>query len=190
MLERIRRRLRSNVLLYRWFRAFRNRYRLLRYGLRHVHRTFYVSAGSRISNDLLAAEYGFIGEDCVIGPRVQIGRYVMLASRVAIVGADHQFDIPGTPMVFSGRPAVPLTVIESDVWIGHGATVMSGVRIGRGAIVAAGAVVTRDVPAYEIWGGVPASKIRARFAAPEDRLLHDGMLAQDPREGNFAEYRF
>ena len=39
---------------------------------------------------------------------------------------------------------------------------MSGVTIGRGAVVAAGAVVTKDIPPYEVWGGVPAKKIKDR----------------------------
>lgn len=43
--------------------------------------------------------------------------------------------------------------IGNDVWIGAGAQVLSGVRVGDGAVIAAGAVVTKDVPAYEIWGG-------------------------------------
>ena len=43
--------------------------------------------------------------------------------------------------------------VDNDVWIGYGATIMSGVHIGQGAIVAAGAVVTKDVPPYAIVGG-------------------------------------
>lgn len=54
-------------------------------------------------------------------------------------------------------------VIEDDVWIGYGATIMSGVHIGKGAIVAAGAVVTRSVPEYAIVGGIPARVIKYRF---------------------------
>ena len=44
----------------------------------------------------------------------------------------------------------------NDVWIGHGAIIKPGVKIGHGAVVAAGAIVTRDVPAYAIVAGVPA----------------------------------
>ena len=53
--------------------------------------------------------------------------------------------------------------IQDDVWIGYGATILSGVTIGRGAVVAAGAVVIKDVPAYAIVGGVPAKVIKFRF---------------------------
>lgn len=54
-------------------------------------------------------------------------------------------------------------IIDDDVWIGYGATIMSGVHIGQGAVIAASAVVTKDVPPYAIVGGVPAKVIRYRF---------------------------
>ena len=54
-------------------------------------------------------------------------------------------------------------LVDDDVWIGYGATIMSGVHIGQGAVVAAGAVVTKDVPPYAIVGGVPAKVIKYRF---------------------------
>jgi acetyltransferase-like isoleucine patch superfamily enzyme len=54
-------------------------------------------------------------------------------------------------------------LIEDDVWIGHGATILSGVKIGQGSIIAAGAVVCKDVEAYSVVGGVPASLIKYRF---------------------------
>lgn len=55
-------------------------------------------------------------------------------------------------------------IIDDDVWIGYGATIMSGVHIGQGAVIAAGAVVTKDVPPYAIVGGVPAKLIKYRFS--------------------------
>jgi len=79
-------------------------------------------------------------------------------------------------MFFSDRPETPETVIEADAWIGFGTIVMQGIRVGRGSVVAAGSVVTKDVPPYEIWGGVPARKIRDRFTDPRDREAHDRML--------------
>jgi len=54
--------------------------------------------------------------------------------------------------------------IGSDVWVGYRSIVMDGVNVGDGAIVAAGSVVTKDVPAYGIVGGVPAHLIRYRFS--------------------------
>lgn len=56
------------------------------------------------------------------------------------------------------------TVLGNDVWVGARAVILDGCRIGNGAIVAAGALVTKDVPAYTIVGGVPAKPIRLRFS--------------------------
>ncbi len=53
--------------------------------------------------------------------------------------------------------------IGHDVWIGHGAIVMPGVKIGHGAVIAAGAVVTKNVEPYAIVAGVPAKCIKWRF---------------------------
>jgi len=190
MLAKLKRVLRLNRTFYHSFRWLRNRYQKWRYSLKHVHSTFFVLSGSLISRDLVAHEYGFIGKGCWIGPQVELGPYVMLGPRVAIIGGDHLFDKPGVPMIFSGRPQLHRTIIEADVWVGYGAIIMAGVRIGRGAIIAAGAVVTQDIPGYEIWGGVPARKIRERFTSQEERELHDQMLNQPPTMGEFAEYRF
>lgn len=54
-------------------------------------------------------------------------------------------------------------VIDDDVWIGYGAMIMSGVHVGQGAVIAAGAIVTKDVPAYAVVGGIPAKIIKYRF---------------------------
>jgi len=54
--------------------------------------------------------------------------------------------------------------IDEDVWIGANVTILKGVHIGEGSIVAAGAVVTNSIGRYEVWGGIPARKIKDRFA--------------------------
>ena len=51
-------------------------------------------------------------------------------------------------------------VLEQDVWLATGVSVMPGVRIGRGTVVAAGSVVTRDLPPMVLAGGIPARVIR------------------------------
>jgi acetyltransferase-like isoleucine patch superfamily enzyme len=157
-----------------------------RYRLKHVDPTFHMSGYSRLYPDFKAGPHSFISCDCWIGPKVELGPYVMFGPRVAVVGGDHRYDLPGTPMIWSGRPVLEPTIIEADVWVGYGTVIMAGVRIGRGSIIAANAVVTKDVPPYEIWGGVPARKITDRFANSEDRERHDAMLAQPPQRGESA----
>lgn len=64
-------------------------------------------------------------------------------------------------------------MIGNDVWIGYEAVVMAGVTIGDGAVIGTRAVVTKDVPAYTIVGGIPAKTIRKRF--PDETI--DALLA-------------
>jgi len=54
-------------------------------------------------------------------------------------------------------------ILQNDVWVGHGATIMAGVTLHNGCVVAANAVVTKDVPPYAIVGGNPARVLRWRF---------------------------
>lgn len=157
-----------------------------RMGLRSVHPTFHCLNGNAISPDLVTGAYSYIGRRCWICPRVTMGRYVMVASEVVILGGDHRFDIAGMPMMFSGRPAVPPTFIEDDVWIGYRAVLNAGVRIGRGSIVAAHAVVTQDVPPYSIVGGIPARPIGRRFATECEIASHERMLAGPTVHGTLS----
>jgi carbonic anhydrase/acetyltransferase-like protein (isoleucine patch superfamily) len=177
--------LRRNDRLYFALRSLLMAARRSRRGLRRVHSTFYMAGSARVSPDLVAHEYSFVNIDCIVGPRVTLGRYAMLAPEVVIVGGDHRIDVVGTPILFSGRPALEKTVIGADAWIGFRAIVMAGVTIGQGAIVAAGAVVTKDVPPYEIHAGVPARKIGERFSSAGDRARHDAMLNGDAVGGDY-----
>ena len=105
--------------------------------------------------------------------KLEIGNYCSIAQNVRfILDADHQIkSISSYPFkvkllqskLFEATSKGDI-VIDDDVWIGYGATIMSGVHIGQGAVVAAGAVVTKDVPPYAIVGGVPAKIIKYRFS--------------------------
>jgi acetyltransferase-like isoleucine patch superfamily enzyme len=168
--------LRRNDRVYFGLRALLMAGRRRLRGLKQVHPTFYMAGSAHVARDLVAHEYSFINIDCIVGPRVTLGRYTMIAPGVVIIGGDHRIDVAGTPIIFSGRPDMPATTVGDDAWVGFRAIVMAGVHIGRGAIIAAGAVVTKDVPAYEIHGGVPARKIGERFSSAVDRAKHDAML--------------
>ena len=63
------------------------------------------------------------------------------------------------------------TVIGNDVWIGHEAAIMPGVKVADGAIIAAKSLVTKDVSPYTIVGGNPATLIRQRFTDETIQML-------------------
>jgi acetyltransferase-like isoleucine patch superfamily enzyme len=120
-----------------------------------------------------------IGKNCVFLADVVIGNMVLIADSVAFLNSDdHRYDIVGRPIADSGRGDTGRLVIEDDVWIGHGAILLTPAKIGRGSIIAAGALVTRDVEPYSIMGGVPAKLIKMRFTkeqiAEHERILYGG----------------
>jgi acetyltransferase-like isoleucine patch superfamily enzyme len=119
-----------------------------------------------------------IGENSLIGERnvlrgqggITIGDRVYTAPLVQMLAVNHIYHDPTRPMIEQGITAQGITV-EDDVWIGAGAVITDGVRIGQGAVVAAGAVVTKDVAAHTVVGGVPArliKEIRAGDQTPRD----------------------
>jgi len=160
------------------------------YCLENVHPTFYLGGRADIASDFKAGPFSYVGRDCCICPRVNIGAYTYLAHEVTILGGDHRYDVPGVPIGFSERPRMPHTIVEDDVWIGHRAIIFAGVTIGRGAIIGAGSVVTKNVSPYAIVAGVPARKIGDRFSNNgEDRKKHDAMLNLPPAEGTLPGQR-
>lgn len=113
----------------------------------------------------------YIGEQALImttGARVKISDHVMFGPRVTIISENHRTDVVGKYMTeikaLEKRPEDDRDIIfEGDNWIGANALVLAGVTIGRGSVVAGGAVVTRNIPPFSIWGGVPARCISSRF---------------------------
>ncbi|WP_279362441.1 CatB-related O-acetyltransferase [Xanthomonas sacchari] len=109
--------------------------------------------------------------------RIQIGAFCSIAEGVIIFGGgEHRSDwITTYPLRIAfgspgaGQDGLPHTkgptIIGNDVWIGHGAMVLSGVTVGDGACIGAGAVVSKDVPPYAIVAGNPARLVRMRFDA-------------------------
>ena len=86
---------------------------------------------------------------------ITIGDNVLIGHNVVMATLNHNEDVKKRGNLI---PA-PIN-IGNDVWIGSNATILSGVSVGDGAIIAAGAVVTKDVKAKTIVGGVPAKYIR------------------------------
>lgn len=124
-------------------------------GNAEIGRDVVIGDGSYVSSGVLQS--GRIGRYCSIGPDVFIGP------------TEHRLDYwttspyeakdRGETMEITIR-SVPPPVIGDGVWIGAKVVVLRGVTIGDRSVVAAGAVVTTSVPPDELWGGVPARKIR------------------------------
>jgi len=77
-------------------------------------------------------------------------------------------------------------VIEKDVWIGCNVTILSGVVIGRGSVIAAGAVVTKEVPPYSVFGGVPAIFIKFKWTI--DEIIEHEILLYPEEERLLKKY--
>lgn len=120
-----------------------------------------------------------VGNDVYIGlnatlmaseSKITFGNKIMLGPNVTMMGGDHNTNQIGEYM-FDVKNKLPENdlpiVVEDDVWIGSGATILKGVTIGRGSIIAAGALVIKNVPPYSIAGGVPAKVLKERFSVDQ-----------------------
>ena len=115
---------------------------------------FYTAGGDEIR----VGRSVFVNQNCTFYDLggLDIADDVMIGPNVSILTASHPLDPARRRAVTIGRPIV----IERNVWIAAGATIIGGVTIGENAVVAAGSVVTRDVPPNTLVGGNPARVIR------------------------------
>ena len=127
-----------------------------------------IGHGSRICSSVTILGAGMleIGEDVWIGHqallicagRIYIGDHCDIAPRVLLETGTHEIT-PDSPHV-AGNGVVADVNLGDGCWLCAASNVLPRVAIGEKAVVAAGAVVTHDVPAYSVWGGVPAREIR------------------------------
>ena len=109
-----------------------------------------------------------IGDGTYIGRLVQINAWqgvtigcnVLIADRVFISDADHNFADTSIPILLQGDSFLGGVILQDGCFIGIGAVILPGVTIGKNAVVAANAVVTKDVPPCVVVGGVPAKFIK------------------------------
>jgi acetyltransferase-like isoleucine patch superfamily enzyme len=105
------------------------------------------------------------GQECTISAyqRVRIGEQCVIADRAMFIDFDHGVTEVERPIRQQGIYKRD-TIVGSNVWIGYGACVLRGVRVGDNSVIGTNAVVTKDVPANAVVGGVPARVLRMREA--------------------------
>jgi acetyltransferase-like isoleucine patch superfamily enzyme len=104
-----------------------------------------------------------IGYGTVENPdgRIRIGNNVRIAPFVQMIAGNHCFDDTTRPISGQGLIHQPI-LLEDDIWVAGRVIITAGVTVGMGSVLAAGAVVTKDVPAWSICGGVPAKILKSR----------------------------
>jgi acetyltransferase-like isoleucine patch superfamily enzyme len=114
-----------------------------------------------------------MGQECTISAyqRVRIGEQCVIADRAMFIDFDHGMTEVERPIRVQGIYKRD-TIVGSNVWIGYGACILRGVRVGDNSVIGTNAVVTKDVPANAVVGGVPAKVIRMRDA-PRDLRWSD-----------------
>lgn len=119
-------------------------------------------AGEKYQPGLIIHDNAYLGDHLTVlcADKVIIEKNVLMASYITIATENHGID-PENGFSYGKQPLVTAPVsIGEGVWIGEKAIILPGVSIGKKAVVAAGAVVTRDVPAYCIVAGNPARVIK------------------------------
>jgi acetyltransferase-like isoleucine patch superfamily enzyme len=111
------------------------------------------------------------GAEIRVGRRVFINQCCTIYDMGGVDIADRVLIGPNVNIITTGHPLMPSQrlasieakpiVIERNVWIATGATIIGGVTVGENSVVAAGAVVTKDVPPNSFVAGVPAKVIRS-----------------------------
>jgi acetyltransferase-like isoleucine patch superfamily enzyme len=130
----------------------------------HIYRWSMVELGDGNAGVTIGS-HTYIQSGCVLNAfvgNIVIGSNCMIAPRCAFMPYRHNFEDTGRPMREQPLSSRGDIVIEDDVWLGVNVSVLDGVTISQGSIVGAGAVVTKDIPAYCIVAGAPARVIRQR----------------------------
>lgn len=116
---------------------------------------FYTAGGDEIR----VGRNVFINQNCTLYDLggLHIADDVMIGPNVSLITAGHPLEPSRRRAVTIGKPIV----IERNVWIAAGATIIGGVTVGENSVIAAASVVTRDVPANTLVAGNPARVIRS-----------------------------
>lgn len=133
--------------------------------------TMRIGAGFVTGDDVLVAANGTLSvgtnvfvnsfSRIVAHASIDIGDNVVIAAGVSVLDHDHRTHVADGALVIENLEFTSEPIrIGSNVWLGDKVTVLKGVTIGDNVIVGANAVVTKDVPAGTVVGGIPARRIR------------------------------
>lgn len=128
-----------------------------------------IEKGARFGAGLTIGNGSGIGANSIIPSDVTIGENVMMGQECLMFTDNHRADDVNMPMCRQGMTESRPIVIGDDVWIGARVIILPGVHIGNGAVIGAGAVVTKNIPDYEIWGGNPARFLKSRLQQNEKK---------------------
>jgi acetyltransferase-like isoleucine patch superfamily enzyme len=124
-------------------------------GCAQIGREATIGAGTYLGSGTV--QHAVIGSYCSIGPEVMIG---LTEHRLDYwTTSPYKSHDAGENFDSTNKPSRPV-IVNDGVWIGARVTLLQGVTIGDSAVIAAGAVVACDVPANEMWGGIPARRIK------------------------------
>lgn len=125
--------------------------------------TFAFQQDTTGSGRLRIGDGAFIGRNTFISAydEVEIGDDALIGAYCYIASNNHKIETRAVPIKAQGYTLGPVRV-GAGAWLGTHVCLMPGVSVGEGAVVGAGSVVTKDIPAYEVWAGVPARRLRER----------------------------
>jgi acetyltransferase-like isoleucine patch superfamily enzyme len=128
----------------------------------------WIGDGTKIRCHEGAVEIGektVMGQECTISAyqHVRIGNECVIADRAMFIDFDHGIVEVERPIRLQGIYKRDVEV-GNNVWIGYGACILRGVSIGDNSVIGTNSVVTKDVPANAVVGGIPARIIRMREA--------------------------
>lgn len=120
---------------------------------------------AQIGENCNICSHCFIENEARIGNNVTVKNGVQLWDGITLednvfVGANVTFTNDRYPRSKNGNWKLEKTVVRRGASIGVGSTILCGIEIGENAMIGAGSVVTKDIPAGELWMGNPAKFVR------------------------------
>ncbi|EDM43237.1 chloramphenicol acetyltransferase [unidentified eubacterium SCB49] len=131
----------------------------------------FIAKNSYIPRGTIVGDGTRINGSCQIkgAGKVVFGKYCAIGENLKIITSNHNHNDINLQYALQKKIGLPIKPISKpvkighNVWIGDSVIILPGVIVGNGAVIAAGSIVTKDVPAYAIVGGIPAKVIKYRF---------------------------